>query len=73
MEDGIGIPSIEFLAEKEEAKEYFQLISEHLHKHLGTPKIKSEEPGTFFEWKVGVVKLSLSLFEQYHIDKLVFH
>jgi hypothetical protein len=72
MEDGIGVPSIEFLAEKEAAEKYFQMISEHLHKHLGTPKNKTEEPGTFLEWKVGVVKLSLSLFEQYHTDKLVF-
>jgi len=72
MEDGIGVPSMEFLAEKEEAEKYFQLISEHLHKHFGTSKNKSEEPGTFLEWKVGVVKLSLSLFEQYHVNKLVF-
>jgi hypothetical protein len=72
MEDAIGVPSMEFLAEKEEAEKYFQLISEHLHTQLGTPKSKIEEPGTFLEWKVGVVKLSLSLFEQYHTDKLVF-
>ena len=72
MEDGIGVPSIEFSAEKEDAEKYFQLISAHLHHHFGIPKNKSEEPGTFFEWKVGVVKLSLSLFEQYHTDKLVF-
>lgn len=72
MEDDIGVPSIEFSAEKEDAEKFFKSISEHLHKHLGTPKDKSEEANTLIEWKVGVVKLSLNLFEQYHTNKLVF-
>jgi hypothetical protein len=72
MEDDLGVPSIEFSAEKDEAEKYFQIISAHLHKQFGIPKDKSEEPSIFLEWKIGVVKLSLKKFEQYHEDKLVF-
>lgn len=71
-DDGSEVPAIEFTALKEDAGKYFKLISAHLEKTLGKPNTFNEEPGFLLEWKVGIVKLSLNLFEQYHTDKLLF-
>jgi len=71
-DDGSDIPAIEFSAVKEDAKKYFQMISAHLEKTFGSPKIIEEEPGNLLQWKVGIIKVTLHLFEQYHTDKVLF-
>jgi hypothetical protein len=71
-DDGKDVPAIEFSAVKEDAEKYFELISAHLKKTFGPPKTIDEESGKLLEWKVGIVKVTLHLYEQYHTDKLLF-
>lgn len=71
-DDGSDVPSIEFSVLNEDANKYFQIISAHLETLFGVPKIYNDDQGKLLEWKAGVVKLKLNLFEQYHTDKLVF-
>ena len=71
-DDGSNVPSIEFSAVQEDAEKYFNVILSHLENIFGSPKTIEEEPGKLLEWKVGIVKITLNWFEQYHTDKLLF-
>jgi hypothetical protein len=71
-DDGKDVPVVEFSATKEDAEKYFKIILTHLERIFGTPKTIAEEPGNLLEWKVGIVKVTLHLYEQYHTDKLLF-